>query len=116
MIELINWIKDVFVDTSKQSGQPSFEVWRAERDAKEAAEKARKQSEWDALPDHRKAARIEYKLLQGLVPKIDPHEQLAALMASNYQSQMPSNALGAYYSYCGQRDQGHANMVNVFGI
>ena len=75
----------------------------------DAERKAAEKAEWDALPDHRKAARLEYKMLTGLGKKRvnpDPYSDIynmaqannrvASLWAGMQQSQMDS-LQGAYY-------------------
>jgi hypothetical protein len=46
--------------------ESAFDAMMAENAAKAAQEAARAKAEWEALPDHRKAARLEYRALQGL--------------------------------------------------
>jgi len=62
--------------------------WKAEKDAYAAQEAARAKAEWDALPDHRKAARLEYRALQGLVAgRIVPEPSLYELLGNIYFGQ-----------------------------
>jgi hypothetical protein len=76
---------------------PTYEEFEAGRVAKFESEKARQKAEWDALPDHRKAARIEYKFFQAMCRKpAQPHplanaylnqtEQLNALYQGSWQA------------------------------
>jgi len=113
----MNWLKKLFKDESKQPGQPSYEDWLAERNAKQAQEKAQKQAEWDALPAHRKAARIEYKLLQGLVPKVDPNANVCKSLGfiNNAANQQMSAQISSYYA-ANSRLQYGGTLADVFGI
>ena len=50
----------------KYDPRPADWEWLQEQEKKEQEQRDAKQAEWDALPPERKAARIEYKLLQGM--------------------------------------------------
>jgi len=74
----------------------------------EAEKKAKAKAEWDALPDHRKAARIEYKFFQAMArPKIAASYRAASETQQDYWNRMAFEQMAAMQnSYVGSMPGG----------
>jgi len=74
-----------------------------EKQAQEAAKQATEKVEWDSLPDHRKAARIEYRYFQQMARKWPDYNGMNPAQA--YQNNATNLSQFSINPYCQRQEE-----------
>lgn len=93
-----NWKFWAFWERKREPKRETYDEWRARMDSEQAAKEAKAKAEWDALPDHRKAARIEYQHFQKMTRKPPARDALYNLALAQQQGFYSSGTVTIYPS------------------